>query len=79
MTASRKELPSVISEFQLSNSFLGDIVEVCLVTENHQRTMEGLVRLGIGPFWVYTFSPESVTGQSYRGEEPSFIIVRSAV
>jgi methylmalonyl-CoA/ethylmalonyl-CoA epimerase len=72
MTTLRDELPSVISEFQLSNAFLGKIVEVCFVTEDHQRTMEGLVRLGIGPFRVYTFSPEFVTGQSYRGEPSEF-------
>jgi methylmalonyl-CoA/ethylmalonyl-CoA epimerase len=72
MTALGKELPIVLNEFQLSNSFLGKIVEVCLVTEDHQRTMEGLVRLGIGPFRVYTFSPESVTEQTYRGESSEF-------
>lgn len=66
------ELPSVVSEFQLSNSFPGKIVEVCFVTEDHQRTMEGLVRLGIGPFRVYEFSPKSVTGQTYRGEQAEF-------
>ena len=66
------ELPSVLSELRLSNAFLGNIVEVCLVTEDHQRTMEGLVQLGIGPFRVYTFSPETVTGQTYRGEPSEF-------
>jgi methylmalonyl-CoA/ethylmalonyl-CoA epimerase len=72
MTTLRNALPRVISEFQLSNSFLGKIVEVCLVTEDHQRTMEGLVRLGIGPFRVYMFSQESVTGQTYRGDPTEF-------
>ncbi|MEX5721072.1 hypothetical protein [Geodermatophilus maliterrae] len=28
---------------------------MCLVTEDHRRTMEGLARLGIGAFRVYTF------------------------
>ena len=65
-------LPEVLNEFALSNSFLGKIIEVCLVTEDHQRTMEGLVRLGVGPFRVYTFTPDSVTDQTYRGQASPF-------
>lgn len=65
-------VPDVLSEFALSNSFLGNIIEVCLVTEDAQRTMEGLVRLGVGPFRVYTFTPDSVTDQTYRGETSPF-------
>jgi hypothetical protein len=34
--------------------------------------MEGLVRLGIGPFQVYTFTSETVTEQTYRGESSPF-------
>ncbi len=67
-----EDLPEVLDEFRMSNSFLGKIVEVCLVTEDHQRTMEGLVRLGIGPFRVFTFSPETVTEQTYRGDASPF-------
>ena len=65
-------LPEVLSEFALSNSFLGKIIEVCLVTEDHERTMEGLVRLGIGPFRVYTFTPDTVAAQTYAGEPEDF-------
>ena len=43
-------LPEVLSETALSNAFLGRLVEVCFVTEDHQRTMEGLVRLLVHPF-----------------------------
>jgi hypothetical protein len=56
-------LPTVLSEFALSNAFLGKILEVCIVTEDHRRTMAGLVRLGIGPFRVYTFD-DNVVAQS---------------
>jgi methylmalonyl-CoA/ethylmalonyl-CoA epimerase len=66
------QLPDVLDEFTLSNSFLGKIVEVCFVTEDHLRTMAGLVRLGIGPFRVYTFNPDSVTQQTYHGQPSSF-------
>ena len=65
-------LPEVLSEFALSNSFLGRIVEVCLVTEDHRRTMEGLVRLGIGPFRVYTFDSGNTVDRTYAGEPEDF-------
>lgn len=73
MTAA-SERPRATSETSLSNTFLGDMVEVCLVTADHQRTMEGLVRLGIGPWRVYTFSPENTTDMRYRGEPAEFVI-----
>ncbi len=73
MTASAS-LPEVLTESGMSNSFLGKIVEVCLVTEDHERTMEGLVRLGIGPFRVYTFSPETVTEQTYNCDASPFSV-----
>ncbi len=70
------ELPEVLNEFALSNSFLGKIIEVCLVTEDHQRTLAGLVRLGIGPFRIYTFTADSVAEQTYHGEpSPSSLTV----
>lgn len=75
MTQSRptsEVLPEVLNEFALSNAFLGNIVEVCLATEDHQRTMQGLVRLGVGPFRVYTFTSESVAEQTYRGAASPF-------
>jgi hypothetical protein len=65
-------LPNVISEFALSNAFLGKIIEVCIVTEDCHRTMAGLVRLGIGPFRVYTFDDDTVTMPSYHGQPSPF-------
>ncbi|MEM8806136.1 MAG: VOC family protein [Cyanobacteria bacterium P01_G01_bin.38] len=64
----------VINEATLSNQFLGDVIEICIVTRDYRRTMEGLVRLGIGPWRVYTFSPETVTEQTYLGEPAEFSI-----
>ncbi|MDQ3739275.1 MAG: VOC family protein [Actinomycetota bacterium] len=64
--------PTVVSEFQLSNAFLGRIVEVCVVTEDHQRTMAGLVRLGVGPFRVYTFDNETLAAPTYRTQHSPF-------
>jgi len=66
------ELPKVVSEFALSNAFLGKIVEVCIVTEDHHRTMAGLVRLGIGPFRVYTFDDTNLAAPTYRTQHSPF-------
>ncbi|WP_420466679.1 VOC family protein [Panacagrimonas sp.] len=59
---------TVTGEASLSNSFLGDTIQVCVVTQELERTLEGFVRMGIGPWRVYTFSPETVRDQTYMGE-----------
>ncbi|MES0884395.1 VOC family protein [Roseibium sp. SCP14] len=68
------KLPTVLSDETLSNTYLGNVVELAIVTGDHRKTMEGLVRLGIGPWAVYTFSPENVTDQTYQGEPAEFAI-----
>jgi methylmalonyl-CoA/ethylmalonyl-CoA epimerase len=65
-------LPRVISATQMSNSFLGALIEVCWVTRDHRRTMEGLVKLGLGPWRVYTFDSTTVTQRTYAGREADF-------
>lgn len=67
-----KPWPEVLGENTMSNGFLGNLVEVCIVTRDHRRTMEGLVRLGIGPWRVHTFTPENVTQQTYGGGPAEF-------
>ncbi len=62
------DLPTVTSETTLSNSFLGSNMQICVVTREFHRTMEGLTRAGIGPWRVYTFSPETMTDITYRGK-----------
>ncbi|KAK9838598.1 hypothetical protein WJX84_004354 [Apatococcus fuscideae] len=44
--------------------FLGNLIEVCMVTKDPERTMAGLWRLGIGPWRAYTFTPENTTNQT---------------
>jgi methylmalonyl-CoA/ethylmalonyl-CoA epimerase len=66
--------PTVVSATELSNSFLGGLIEICLVTSDHQRAMEGLVRLGIGPWRVYTFDSRTVTQRTYHGEKADWAI-----
>lgn len=67
-------LPRVLSESRLSNTFLGDLIEICIVTSDHRRVMEGLVALGIGPWRVYTFDASTVTERTYRGEAADFAL-----
>lgn len=64
----------VLTESALSNSFLGDAIEICIVTRDYRRSMEGLVNLGIGPWRVYTFDPETVSEQTYMGKPAEFSI-----
>lgn len=56
----------------LSNSFLGDTIQVCVVTRDIHRTLEGFVKMGVGPWRVYTFSPETVKNQTYGGKPASY-------
>jgi hypothetical protein len=65
-------LPAVTGANTLSNSFLGDNIQICVVTRDFRRTMEGLVRAGIGPWRVYTFGPETVSELTYRGEPANY-------
>jgi methylmalonyl-CoA/ethylmalonyl-CoA epimerase len=67
-------LPSVLSATELSNSFLGNLIEICFVTADYRRTMKGLVRLGIGPWRVYTFDSTTVSGRTYRGADADYAI-----
>ena len=64
----------VLTASQLSNHFLGDAIDICIVTRNYQQTMAGLVQLGIGPWRVYTFNAETVTEQTYKGQPTEYSI-----
>ena len=57
---------------QLSKPFLGQPVEICIVTPTLQTTLSGLVRLGIGPFKIFHFSPSTVSEQTIRGQAAPF-------
>lgn len=60
------------SVIDLSAPFLGNVIEICIVTPNILKTMDGLLQLGIGPFQVHTFDPKSVRNQTYRGQASEF-------
>lgn len=54
--------------------FLGNVVEIAIVTADHKRTMDGLLKLGIGPWRVYTFSPKNTENQTYHGQPVEFVL-----
>ncbi len=64
-------LPQVLGPSTLSNGFLGDMIQVCLVTRDHRRVIEGFVRLGIGPWTIRTVDASNLRGV-YRGEPSDF-------
>lgn len=55
-----------------ASPFLGSITEVCIVTADHQATMDGLLRVGIGPFQVFDFTSSTVSDRSFRGNSGSY-------
>ena len=74
--AERADMVNVLDTDSLTDSlcdpFLGNAIEIAIVTRDCQRTMSGLCRMGIGPWQVHTFSPENTTNQTYRGKPSSF-------
>lgn len=65
---------SNIQPSPLVSPFLGQPVEICIVTADLRQTLAGLVQLGIGPFKIYHFSPKTVLEQTIRGEKHAFEI-----
>ncbi len=61
-------LPRVVSGSELSNGFLGNLVQVGFVTRDHRSAMERMVRLGIGPWTIRTASEGDFTDIIYRGK-----------
>jgi methylmalonyl-CoA/ethylmalonyl-CoA epimerase len=49
-------------------------MEICIVTRDHKRTISGLLKLGIGPWKAYTFTPQNTTHQTYRGKPADFTL-----
>lgn len=70
----RTGLVKALDRGSVADPFLGKAVEIAIVTRDHRRTMEGLWRLGIGLWHVYTFSPENTTNQTYRGQPNPFTL-----
>ncbi|KAL3421020.1 hypothetical protein PVAG01_07465 [Phlyctema vagabunda] len=52
--------------------FLGNPMEICVVTKDYKRTISSLHNLGIGPWRIYRFSPSNTTNQTYNGTSSAF-------
>lgn len=65
-------LPTVVSATGLSNSFLGDLVQVCIVTHDHRATMAGMLRLGIGPWSIRRMDRRNLSETTYHGRPAEF-------
>lgn len=65
-------LPAVVSPSELSNAFLGDLVQVCIVARDHRAVIEGMVRLGIGPWAVRRMDSANMSDTTYRGSPADF-------
>lgn len=63
---------SVVGEASLSNSFMGNTAQVCVVTRDFRRTIEGLIKMGIGPWALYTFGPGTVSERTYMGKPEDY-------
>ena len=58
----------------VTDQFLGKAIETAIVTRDVKRTMQGLSRIGIGPWRTFTFTPDNTTNQTYRGEPSPFVM-----
>jgi methylmalonyl-CoA/ethylmalonyl-CoA epimerase len=64
-------LPAVTGPKSLANSFLGNLLQVCVVTADHQRALAGFVNLGIGPWTIRKVDASNLSG-TYRGAPADF-------
>jgi len=67
------DYPEVLSDCTMSNSFLSETIQVCVVSRDYKRTMEGFVKLGIGPWRVYHYkSAPGIRNTVFRGKDETF-------
>jgi hypothetical protein len=60
---------------KVSPSLLGSLTEICLVTPDYKKTIDGLAQLGVGPFQVFHLNAETCHGLKFRGEAGDFDII----
>ncbi|KAJ9623646.1 hypothetical protein H2203_005908 [Taxawa tesnikishii (nom. ined.)] len=56
----------------ISSPVLGQMVEVCIVSPDYKRTVDGLMKLGVGPFQVFQFNKTTVPRQEWYGGPGDF-------
>ena len=59
---------SSVLGFQQGAGLLGSLIEICFVTPDAKKTIDGLTVLGIGPFQMYTFNSSTVSDFTHRGQ-----------
>ncbi|KAL2068234.1 hypothetical protein VTL71DRAFT_16332 [Oculimacula yallundae] len=67
--------PATEATPKLAPPFLGNVVEICIVTPDYKKTINGLLKLGIGPFRIHNFTSSNVTQQTFRGQPASFELI----
>lgn len=65
-------MASVVDDSNMSDSFIGNTIQVCVVTQDLQKTCEGFLKIGVGPWRVYTFGPDTVSDLSRNGAPANF-------
>ncbi|TPL96350.1 hypothetical protein FJ960_26610 [Mesorhizobium sp. B2-3-11] len=69
-----KTLPKVLGPTELSNSFLGNLVQVCVFTRDYRRTLEGFINLGVGPWTIRTVDSSKNIEVIYRDLPADFSV-----
>lgn len=55
-----------------SKTFLGKLTEICFVTPDLYKTIDGLTSLGLGPFQVFSFNDKTVKDRKFGKAEGDF-------
>ena len=53
---------------------MGEVEEICIVTDDLERTATQMMRLGIGPWKLMEINPSNTTQMTYRGEPAEYAI-----
>lgn len=72
--AMRLAPPLVSGAASLANSFIGKVIQICVVTRDHRACMEGFARMGIGPWAVFTADQSNTSDVTYHGKPAPFEI-----
>ncbi|TPJ75512.1 hypothetical protein FJ434_27380 [Mesorhizobium sp. B2-5-13] len=67
-------MPKVLGPTELSNSFLGNLVQVCVFTRDYRRTLEGFINLGVGPWTIRTVDSSKNIEVIYRDLPADFSV-----
>lgn len=60
-------VPKAVNDKRLDNSIISEAMQICIVTRDHRRTIDGFIAAGIGPWAIYTMAPPLLTETTFRG------------